>query len=63
MNLEKSEMVPVGEVRNINCLASFLGCKVASLAMKYLGLPLGHLLRLMLFGIRLLRKLKKNWLL
>lgn len=30
VNLGKSEMVPVGEVQNINCLAEFLGCKVAA---------------------------------
>ena len=41
INLGKSEMVPVGEVSNLEDLAHILGCKVASLPMKYLGLPLG----------------------
>jgi hypothetical protein len=40
-NLGKSEMVAVGEVGNIGSLAECLGCRVASLPMKYLGLPLG----------------------
>ncbi|KAG6661509.1 hypothetical protein CIPAW_03G178800 [Carya illinoinensis] len=34
-------MVQVGEVDNLSELAVFLGCKVSSLPMKYLGLPLG----------------------
>jgi hypothetical protein len=41
INLGKSEMVPVGEVSNLEELALILGCKVAPLPMKYLGLPLG----------------------
>lgn len=32
-------------MRNINYLADLLGCKVASLPMKYLGLPLGVLFK------------------
>jgi hypothetical protein len=31
----------VGEVENIRNLAAYLGCRVAGLPMKYLGLPLG----------------------
>ena len=41
INLGKSEMVPVGKVPNLEDLAQILGCKIASLPMKYLGLPLG----------------------
>uniref|UniRef100_A0A2N9FVR5 Reverse transcriptase domain-containing protein n=1 Tax=Fagus sylvatica TaxID=28930 RepID=A0A2N9FVR5_FAGSY len=41
INLGKSEMVPVGEVSNMEALAGILGCHCASLPMKYLGLPLG----------------------
>jgi hypothetical protein len=41
INLAKSEMVPVGDVPNMEELACILGCKQASLPMKYLGLPLG----------------------
>ena len=41
INLGKSEMVPVGEVPNLEALAQILGCQTASLPMKYLGLPLG----------------------
>ena len=38
----KSEMVPVGEVPNMEELVSILGCNQVSLPMKYLGLPLGE---------------------
>jgi len=41
INLSKSEMVQVGEVGDVEELASILGCGVASLPIKYLGLPLG----------------------
>ena len=43
VNVGKSEIVPVGEVRNIQCLANILQCKVGSLPMTYLGMPLGTL--------------------
>ena len=39
----KSEIVPVGEVRNIQSLANILQCKVGNLPMTYLGMPLGTL--------------------
>jgi hypothetical protein len=41
VNLGKSVMVAIGEVENIGALANILGCRVAGLPMKYLGLPLG----------------------
>ena len=34
-------MVDIGEVEDIGALANILGCSVAALPMKYLGLPLG----------------------
>ena len=39
--MRKSEIVPVGEVGNIDALAAILRCRVGSLPMKYLGMPLG----------------------
>jgi hypothetical protein len=41
VNLGKSELVAIGELGNIETLADCLGCSVAVLPMKYLGLPLG----------------------
>jgi hypothetical protein len=41
VNLGKFELVQVGEVPHLEELADILGCKTATLPMKYLGLPLG----------------------
>jgi hypothetical protein len=41
INLQKSELVAVEEVPNIEELASILSCIISSFPMKYLGLPLG----------------------
>ena len=40
VNLEKSELIPVGRVHDIEDLALELGCKVGGLPSCYLGLPL-----------------------
>ena len=41
INLNKSEVIPIGTVDNMEELASELGCKVGSFPTPYLGLPLG----------------------
>ena len=41
INLDKSELIPVGRVVDIDDLALDFGCKVGSLPSTYLGLPLG----------------------
>ena len=41
INLEKSELIPVGRVENIDDLALDFGCRVCSFPSTYLGLPLG----------------------
>ena len=41
INLNKSEIIPIGLVSNMEELASELGCKGGSLLTSYLGLPLG----------------------
>jgi hypothetical protein len=41
VNLAKSTLVPVGEVRDIGALEDILGCEVGSLPITYLGMPLG----------------------
>ena len=41
VNVGKSEIVPIGEVRNIQHLANILQYRVGSLPMIYLGMPLG----------------------
>lgn len=40
INIAKSLLVLVGEVQEVNDLASLRGCKVDALPMMYLGLPL-----------------------
>ena len=41
VNLAKSSLISVGDVDNLDDLANILGCGMASLPLKYLGLPLG----------------------
>jgi hypothetical protein len=41
VNLAKSVLVLVGNVKNVDGLAGILGCGTFSLPLKYLGLPLG----------------------
>ena len=39
--MHKSEMVPIGEVDDVQALADILDCRVRTLPMSYLGMPLG----------------------
>ena len=41
VNVGKSEIVPVGDAGNLNALAHTLCCKVGTLPMRDLGMPLG----------------------
>ena len=41
INLEKSELIPIGDVSNLEELVGVLGCKMGTLPITYLGLPLG----------------------
>ena len=41
VNVLKTELVPIGEVDNVHALAEILGCRIGSLPMTYLGMPLG----------------------
>ena len=45
MNIDKSEVIPVGGVENMEELAVGLGCGVRKLPTSYLGLPLGVILK------------------
>lgn len=51
-NLVKLELVPMGNVDNV---AGILGCGVASLPIKYLGLQLGRPTRQSIYGMVVLR--------
>lgn len=41
INLAKSKLVLVGAVKDVGGLTCILGCRVSTMPMKYLGLPLG----------------------
>ena len=41
INLDKSALIPMGAVENVNALATELGCRTGSLPSTYLRLPLG----------------------
>ncbi|XP_050259707.1 uncharacterized protein LOC126704729 [Quercus robur] len=41
VNVQKSEMVPIGEVNDVHALAKILGCRIGTLPMSYLGMLLG----------------------
>jgi hypothetical protein len=45
INLAKLELVPIGNVNNVEGLANIIGCRVSYLPMKCLGLPLGALFK------------------
>ena len=41
VNVQKSEIVPIGEIDDVHALAEILGCRVGTLPISYLGMPLG----------------------
>ena len=41
VNVLKSETVLIGEVNNVHALVEILGCRIETLPMSYLGMPLG----------------------
>ena len=41
INVEKSELFPIGEVANVEVLVVELGCRVGNLLSTHLGLPSG----------------------
>ena len=41
VNLEKSELISVGKVENVEELVEEFGCKLSVFPFSYLGLPLG----------------------
>ena len=60
VNVGKSEIVPVGEVGNIGALANILHCRVGSLPMKYLGMPLGTPYKTVSIWNPILEKMEKK---
>ena len=60
VNVGKSEIDPVGEDNNLDALANILQCRVGSLPMKYLGMPLGTSFKTTSIWNPILEKMKKK---
>ena len=61
VNVGKSEIVLVGEVNNLDALANIhLQCRVSSLPMKYLGMPLGTSFKTTSIWNLILEKMEKK---
>ena len=60
VNVGKSEIVPVGEVNNLDALANILQYRVGSLSMKYLGMPLGTSFKTASIWNPILEKMEKK---
>ena len=58
VNTGKSEIVPIGEVNNLNALADIFSCKVGP--MKYLGMPLGTSFNIASIWNPILEKMEKK---
>ena len=61
INLNKSVIIPMGRMDDVEVLVAELGCGVGSLPSTYLGLPLGLLIGLWGFGIPSKKDLDKGW--
>ena len=60
VNVGKSEIVLVREVGNIDALATILRCRVGSLPLKYLGMPLGTPYKTALMWYPILERMEKK---
>ena len=60
VNVGKSEIVLVGEVNNLDALANILQCRLGSLPMKYLWMPLGTSFKIPLIWNPILEKMEKK---
>ena len=60
VNIGKSEIVPIGEVNNLDALTNIFQCRVGSLPMKYLGMPLGTSFKIASIWNPILKKMEKK---
>ena len=58
--LGKSEIIPIGEVNNLDALTNILQCRVGSLPMKYLGMSLGTSFKTVSIWNPILEKMEKK---
>jgi hypothetical protein len=60
VNLAKSEIVLVGDVENLRVLADILCCRIGSLPMSYLGMPLGFTFKSTLIWNPIIEKMERR---
>jgi hypothetical protein len=60
INLAISKLVPVGNVINVEVLASILGCRIFSLLMTYLGLVQGASVKAKSIWDDIIKKIKRQ---
>ena len=60
INLAKSELIPVGEVEDIEVMTVELGCKVGDFPVKYLGLPLEPITKPCLCGMGVEERMRRR---
>ncbi len=58
VNMTKSEMVPIGEVNGLSALADLLYCRIGSLPLQYLGMPLGASYKALVIWNPIIEKIK-----
>lgn len=56
IDLAKSDLVPMGNIDNVDRLVGILSCRVSSLSLKYFVFRWGPSIRPSLFGVMLLKK-------
>ncbi|RVW37001.1 hypothetical protein CK203_099625 [Vitis vinifera] len=61
-NLDKSDLIPVGRVENVEELAKELGCKVGRLSSTHLGMPLGAPFKSVVAWDGIEERLRRDWL-
>jgi hypothetical protein len=61
INLLKSEIIPIGEVDDIDSLDSLFGCSVARLPMKFWVFLWGRLVSRLIYGMVFSRIWKGGW--
>ena len=60
VNMDKSELVPVGTVLNLHHLATILCCRIGALPLLYLGMPLGASFKASLIWNLILEKIERR---
>ena len=60
VNMNKSEMVPIGVVTDLGALADLLYCRISSLLLQYLGMPLGASYKALSIWTSIIEKIERR---